>query len=58
MKVEPIQIKIKKPENCSECPMCHPKGKNDPWNYCCFATMQDIDINEWNTKRHQDCPIL
>lgn len=53
-----IQIKIKKPRSCSECPMCHPKGKVEAWNFCCFATMQDIHLDAWTTKRHPCCPIL
>lgn len=48
---------IDMPKSCSECPMCHPKGKDDPWNYCCFVTMDDINIEEWDTERYITCPL-
>ena len=45
------------PKSCSECPMCHPKGKDEPWNFACFQGMMDINIDEWDEKRHPNCPI-
>ena len=45
------------PKSCCECPICHPKGKDEPWNYACFQTMADINIDEWDKQRHPDCPI-
>ena len=48
---------IKLPNSCSDCPMCHPKGKDEPWNYCCFATMDDINIEEWDKERYITCPL-
>jgi len=32
------------PKSCSDCPMCRPKGKDEPWNFCCFATMTDMEL--------------
>ena len=46
------------PKDCSVCPMCHPKGKDEPWNYCCFLTMKDIDLNQWETVRCDNCPLV
>ena len=45
------------PRSCADCPMCHPKGKDEPWNYCCFATMDDINIEEWDKERYITCPL-
>ena len=45
------------PKSCAECPICHCKGKDDPWNYCCFATMDDINIEEWDEQRYITCPL-
>ena len=54
-----IAIKnISMPKSCSDCPMCHPKGKDEPWNFCCFATMTDINIDEFDSTRSSNCPIV
>ena len=45
------------PESCSECPICHCKGKDDPWNYYCSATMNDINVQEWDLTRYNNCPL-
>lgn len=45
------------PKSCADCPMCHCKGKDDPWNYCCFVTMDDINIEEWDEERYITCPL-
>ena len=52
-----IQIDMEMPNSCSECPICHCKGKDEPWNYCCFATMDDINIEEWDKERYITCPL-
>ena len=52
-----ILIDMDIPESCCECPMCHPKGKDEPWNYACFQGMMDINLNEWDKSRHPNCPI-
>ena len=52
-----IVIDMDMPESCCECPMCHPKGKDEPWNYACFQGMMDINLDEWDEKRHPNCPI-
>ena len=52
-----IQIDMDIPKSCADCPMCHPKGKDEPWNYCCFATMDDINIEEWDSERYITCPL-
>ena len=48
---------IEMPKTCSDCPMCHPKGKLEPWNYACFATMSDVDIEIFDHARNPDCPL-
>lgn len=45
------------PESCSDCPICHCKGKDEPWNYYCSATMNDINIQEWDLTRNDNCPL-
>ena len=45
------------PESCADCPICHCKGKDEPWNYCCFVTMDDISIDEWDKERNITCPL-
>ena len=45
------------PKSCSDCPICHCKGKDKPWNYCCFATMDDVNIEEWDNDRYITCPL-
>ncbi len=45
------------PESCCECPMCHPKGRDEPWNYACYQKMLDINIDEFDRRRHLDCPL-
>ena len=45
------------PNSCADCPLCHCKGKDDPWNYSCFATMDDINIEEWDKQRYMTCPL-
>ena len=52
-----IVIDMDMPKSCCECPMCHPKGKDEPWNYACFQEMMDINLDEWDEKRHPNCPI-
>lgn len=52
-----IVIDMDIPTSCCECPICHPKGKDEPWNYACFQGMMDINLDEWDEKRHPDCPI-
>ena len=52
-----IVIDMDIPTSCCECPMCHPKGKDEPWNYACFQEMMDINLDEWDEKRHPNCPI-
>ena len=52
-----IQIDMEMPKNCADCVMCHPKGKDEPWNYCCFATMDDLNIEEWDKERYITCPL-
>ena len=52
-----IVIDMDMPESCCECPICHPKGKDEPWNFVCFQEMMDINIDEWDEKRHPNCPI-
>ena len=52
-----IVIDMDMPTSCCECPMCHPKGKDEPWNYACFQGMMDINLDEWDEKRHPNCPI-
>jgi len=52
-----IVIDMDIPESCCECPMCHPKGKDEPWNYACFQGMMDINLDEWDEQRHPKCPI-
>lgn len=45
------------PESCANCPICHCKGKDDPWNYYCDGTMDDINIEEWDRERYITCPL-
>ena len=45
------------PKSCADCPVCHCKGKDDPWNYYCVATMDDINIEEWDKERYITCPL-
>lgn len=45
------------PESCCECPICHPKGKDEPWNYACFQEMLDINLDKWDKQRHSDCKM-
>ena len=45
------------PKSCADCPICHCKGKDEPWNYSCFATMDDINIDEWDKERYITCPL-
>ena len=45
------------PNSCADCPICHCKGKDEPWNYCCFVTMDDINIEEWDEQRYITCPL-
>ena len=52
-----VIVGIDMPKSCAECPICHPKGKDEPWNFACFHKMLDIDINKWDEERHIDCPI-
>ena len=52
-----IVIDMDIPTSCCECPICHPKGKDEPWNYACFQGMMDINLDEWDEKRHPNCPI-
>ena len=44
-------------KSCADCPVCHCKGKDDPWNYYCVATMDDINIEEWDKERYITCPL-
>ena len=52
-----IQIDIEMPKSCADCPLCHCKGKDDPWNYYCSITMDDINIEEWDNIRYNTCPL-
>lgn len=45
------------PKSCSDCPICHPKGKDEPWNFCCFVEMKDVDVNEFDATRPYWCPL-
>lgn len=45
------------PKSCADCPLCHCKGKDDPWNYYCSITMYDINIEEWDNIRYNTCPL-
>ena len=53
-----IKIDIDMPESCADCPICHPKGKCNPWEFACFATMEDVDVRDFDTKRFPSCPIV
>ena len=52
-----VIIDMKIPKSCADCPICHPKGKDEPWNYCCFVTMANIDISMWDKSRPNFCPL-
>ena len=52
-----VILDIERPGSCSDCPMCHPKGKNEPWDFCCFALMEDVDVEGFDKKRLDNCPI-
>lgn len=52
-----VVLDIERPDSCSDCPMCHPKGRDEPWDFCCFALMEDVDVRRFGTKRLDNCPI-
>lgn len=53
-----VQIDIEMPKSCADCPMCHPKGKNEPWNFCCYGLMQDVNVDIFDSKRLDNCPLV
>ena len=52
-----VVIDMDMPISCADCPICNPKGKDEPWNYACYQGMMDINLDEWDEKRHPNCPI-